>query len=495
MNIEKLIQTCHKIVQKFRLLWYNRNVYNPLLPMKRGTFMNTIITDNSNAEHIIFSKIDTFFNTFSISKLLKKSNFYKESGIQCVVVLKEIFGLVFSGKNLYRNLKMNPEEISFKKNTAYRFLNSSSYNWARLLLLLMTTIIAGINTLTSDDRASVLIVDDSLFDRSRSKKVELLSRVFDHTTHKFVKGFKMLTIGWSDGSTFLPVAFSLLSSRHEKKLLCPKDANVDKRSSGYKKRTEATTNSTETFLKLLDSVKELPAKYMLFDSWFSFPKTIVNVLKRKIDVICMLKISSKIHYFYNGEWLNLKDIYKTITPNSKGDIIGSITASIRESKKSPELYDVKIVFVKDRHSKNWLAVLSTDLTITDEEVIRIYGKRWDIEVFFKVVKSHLALAKEFQGRSYDMMLAHTTIVFMRYAMLALESRNSTDPRTIGDLFFYMCDEAEDIKFSMALMMVVELLKKILSANPIISEEAAHQIMDAFLQALPAIWKKKLKLSA
>jgi hypothetical protein len=67
------------------------------------------------------------------------------------------------------------------------------------------------------------------------------------------------------------------------------------------------------------------------------------------------------------------------------------------------------------------------------------------EVFFRVVKSYLALAKEFQVRSYNMMLAHTTIVFMRYAMLALESRNSSDPRTIGDLFFYMCDEAEDIK--------------------------------------------------
>jgi hypothetical protein len=39
------------------------------------------------------------------------------------------------------------------------------------------------------------------------------------------------------------------------------------------------------------------------------------------------------------------------------------------------------------------------------------------------------------------------------------------------------------------------LKKILSANSVISEETAHQIMDAFLQALPAIWKKKLKLSA
>ena len=146
--------------------------------------MNSIITDNSNAEHAISSKIDTFFANFSIGKLMKKSNFYKEGGIQCVIVLKEIFGLVFSGKNLFRTLKMNPDDISFKKNTAYRFLNSSSFNWARLLLLLVTRIIEGINRLTSEDRVTVLITDDSLYDRSRSKKVELLSKVFDHTTER-----------------------------------------------------------------------------------------------------------------------------------------------------------------------------------------------------------------------------------------------------------------------------------------------------------------------
>jgi hypothetical protein len=457
--------------------------------------VNSIITDNSNAEHAISSKIDTFFANFSISRLMKKSNFYKEGGIQCVVVLKEIFGLVFSGKNLFRTLKMNPDDLSFKKNTAYRFLNSSTFNWSRLLLLLVTFIIEGINKLTSEDRVSVLIIDDSLYDRSRSKKVELLSRVFDHTTHKFVKGFKMLTIGWTDGTTFLPAAFSLLSSRHERKVLCPADTKIDKRSAGYKKRTEATVTSTETLLKLLDSVKGLPAKYLLFDSWFAFPKTIVSIVKRGLDVICMLKLSSKIHYLYQGEWMNLKDIYKRITPTGKGDIIGSVTASVRESKKNPEFVEVKIVFVKDRHSKNWLAVLSTNTTISDEEIIRIYGKRWDIEVFFKVVKSYLALAKEFQGRSYDMMIAHTTIVFMRYAMLALESRNSNDPRTIGDLFFYMCDEAEDIKFSTSLMLMIELLRKVLNENPVISEEIAHQIMDAFILALPVVWRQKLKLSA
>jgi len=457
--------------------------------------MNNIITDKSGDENATFSKIDSFFLKFSMYKLMKNSNFYKEGGINCIVILKELFALVFSGKNLYWTLRKNPEDISFKKNTAYRFLNSCRPNWSKLLLMLATAIINVINALTSDDRVSVLIVDDSLYDRGRSKKVELLSRVFDHTTRKFVKGFKMLTLGWSDGTSFIPVAFSLLSSRNEKKLLCPADTSLNKRTIGCIKRAEAMENTTEVMLKLLDSAKGISAKYLLFDSWFAFPKTIANVVKRKIDVICMLKISTKIHYCYEEEWMTLKSIYKKISHSSKGNIIGSVVAGIRESKKSPEIIPVKIVFVKDRHSNNWLAVLSTDTKIDDEEIIRTYGKRWDIEVFFKMSKSFLALAKEFQGRSYNMMIAHTTIVFMRYAMLSLESRNATDDRTLGDLFYYFCDEAEDIKFKASLFLILDLLRKVLNDCPIISEDVVQQILDSFISSLPLIWKEKLQLSA
>jgi hypothetical protein len=254
-------------------------------------------------------------------------------------------------------------------------------------------------------------------------------------------------------------------------------------------------NATDVMLKLLDSAKGIPAKYLLFDSWFAFPKTIANILKRKLDVICMLKISSKIHYFYEGEWMNLKSIYSRVKLPCKSNIKGSVLVGLRESKKNPEIIWVRIVFVNDRHSKNWLAVLSTDIKITDEEIIRIYGKRWDIEVFFKMTKQYLALGKEFQGRSYNMMIAHTTIVMMRYSMLSLESRNSTDMRTVGDLFYYCCDEAQDINFSRSLFMVLDLLKKVLSENPLISEDLMNQLLDSFISSLPSLLKEKLRSCA
>ena len=48
---------------------------------------------------------------------------------------------------------------------------------------------------------------------------------------------------------------------------------------------------------------------------------------------------------------------------------------------------VKIVFLKNRNApgkKAWPAILTTDIELTEEEVIQMYAKRWKIEEFFKV---------------------------------------------------------------------------------------------------------------
>lgn len=60
---------------------------NPLIPRKRETSIPSIISDNSSLEHAVSSRIDISFSKFSISKLMSKSDFHKESGIQCAVVL------------------------------------------------------------------------------------------------------------------------------------------------------------------------------------------------------------------------------------------------------------------------------------------------------------------------------------------------------------------------------------------------------------------------
>jgi hypothetical protein len=115
----------------------------------------------------------------------------------------------------------------------YNFLNSSTYNWRRFTILLSRQIYFIIRNLLNDSSEEVLIFDDSTYDRSRSKKEELLSRVYDHSIHKHLKGFRLLTLGWSDGNSFLGTDFALLSSAKKKNWYNEINPDVDKRTCGY----------------------------------------------------------------------------------------------------------------------------------------------------------------------------------------------------------------------------------------------------------------------
>lgn len=191
------------------------------------------------------SMVSVFFKEYRIARLLKQSNITKQAGVSVLDVFRVIFSLVFTQRSLNRWLKQS-SGVGFGKDTVYRFLNSPRNNWRRFLLLLSVAVIQRISKLTSDDRADVLIVDDSLFSRNRSKKVELLARVYDHVPHQFVRGFRMLTLGWSDGNSFVPLAFSLLSSEKESNRLCGTLDSIDKRTCGYKRRKESLQKATDT---------------------------------------------------------------------------------------------------------------------------------------------------------------------------------------------------------------------------------------------------------
>ncbi len=136
--------------------------------------------------------------------MLRKANITKNCGVPAYEVFQFLLLLVFQGKNLFRFLHSKHRDQAVSKNTYYRFLNESSYNWGRFLMLLAVKVTSAFDTLTRPERVKVLILDDTVVKRNRSKSVELLARVYDHVEHKFQKGFTLLTLGWSDGYSFIP---------------------------------------------------------------------------------------------------------------------------------------------------------------------------------------------------------------------------------------------------------------------------------------------------
>ena len=417
----------------------------------------SIISQNYIENKELNTTVRRFFSKYKIAALLRKCNAGKEKGISVISVFLYLFGNIFLGRSMYMQMKTSKFKENFSKNTVYRFLNSTKTNWLRFTTLLATDVInRTIKPLTSEKRSNVFIFDDTLFSRTGYKKTELASRVFDHNDRKYKKGFRMLTLGWSDGNTFIPVNSCLLASSQKKNILGT-TRTFDKRTIAGRRRTLALKKGTEAMIDLLDTALSagLNADHVLFDTWFANPAQIVAIKNRSMDVIAMLKKSSKIYYEYNGEKLSVKQIY---SKNRKrpGHSKYLLSVDVMLGKTNP--IPAKIVFVRNKvNRKDWLAFVCTNTQLSEEEIIRIYGKRWDIEVFFKTCKSRLNLIKECHSLSYDALTAHTSIVFARYILLAVEQRMNEDMRSLGELFYIVADELEDITFSESLRIITEAL--------------------------------------
>lgn len=436
-------------------------------------------------------ELKSVFNELEIAKHLRNAGIRKKFGFTSTYLFQLVFCLIFHHKSWFTLLKSKKGDRYPGKDSVYRFMNHSKFAWRRFLTFFSASTIHKVDVLTDSDRPKVMIIDDSMYDRNRSKKVELLARCMDHSSlnKRFYKGFRMLTLGWSDGFTFMPLDFSLLSSKNSQ--INGISENVDKRSSGFKRRVEALESAPTLIPAMIERSLNagVSAEYVLMDTWFTQQPLIQSIVKIGIDVIGMVKATNQ-RYLVNNRRLSLKELYSYAIPvrGQKG-ILCSIHTTMANG------INVKVVFVQNRNKKSdWLAILSTDCTLSEQEIVRIYGMRWDIEVFFKTTKSLLRLQKEFQGMSYDLLISHTTIVFSRYIVLSWQNRCNTDQRTLGGLFYELCDEVNELDWAVALQQLIELLEDTLKKTNKKIQRLIKSQLQQWIASLPNYIKAYLSIS-
>lgn len=450
---------------------------------------NSIIPQDQDGKNI-FNAISAFFRVFMIGKLLRQCNAQKEKGVPVLDIFKYKLCNIFSGRSMYMQQRTGSYRESFSKNTFYRFLNNAKINWLRFSSLLSKKVADAIEPLTSDDRINAFVVDDSLFERTSCKKTELGSRVFDHTTMRYRKGYRLMTLGWTDGNTFLPVNSCLLASSRERNIIGPK-LHFDGRSLASKRRALAQSKGTDVMIELLKNAQSAGhhADYVLFDIWFSSPAQLIVVKSLGLDSIAMIKKSSRVFYEYEGTMLSLNKIYGICKKRrGRSKYLLSVNVMIGKDQKIP----AKIVCVRNKKKKNdWIAFICTNPNLAEEEIIRIYGKRWQIEVFFKTCKSYLNLVGECHSLSYDALTAHVAIVFTRYLMMAYEQRCNEDNRTLGEIFFFLSDELADITFGESFQIILNVMLDSIYAVFRPTEEQMNVFIEIFVGRLPEYLRNSL----
>lgn len=163
-------------------------------------------------------------------------------------------------------------------------------------------------------------------------------------------------------------------------------------------------------------------------------------------------------------------------------------SSIVEAQYHGHSFLLKLVFVSNRENKNKHSVLATTQTkLRPEEIIQLYGRRWQIKTYFKTSKQYLTLDKS-QAQSYDGQCGYIAVTAITYDLLAWQERQNTDDKTIGDLFYLMNESLPDIRFVDALVYLISELKE-LKQN---SFEKIDEVINDFINQLPRFIQIALK---
>jgi len=439
--------------------------------------MSTIQYNQAN----IHQSFHHFSKLVHLSVTLRHANIYKSRGIRTELLFEWLLTTIFNRYSIFRAEKAN----AFSKRTVRNCLNNAHTNWQRLVQVIGIQLINYVQHFTVSRRRQALIIDDSLFKREFSKKTELLARVFDHDKQCYFKGFRTLTLGWSDGNTFLPLHFALMSSSHTKNQLgCFK--TFDSRSLAAQRRAQAMRKMNNVALELVDdAIKSgIKAKYVLFDSWYASPRLFSELLTRDRYGIGMLKKTKKVYFRYRGREMDVKTLYAILRRSKWSTKTQYLYSPVVTFDVDGKVFPMKLVFVTKRgQADQYLVLATTQLNLKPTEIIQMYGRRWQIECYFKVAKQYLQFDQT-QVQSYDGLCGHLAMVILSYDLLALSQRENVDDRTLGDLFYDYGKPLPDLEIAKALNWLLQTITG-LGEKFEMATVVLNTIFDEFIKALPS----------
>ena len=427
---------------------------------------------------------------------VKNSTFLKTC-ISAKRLLIDKLLLCFFAGSAFRMFQSGTFFGNYQKDTFYRFDANPKANWERLQIETARNVIMDIENQTDDKHARVLIFYDSLYQRFRGKGTQLCAKVFDHNDMKTRIGYRMMTGGWSNGDVYIPFAQSLLSSRDENLIVGP-DEKVDRRTLRGKRRELAKTKGTEVVYHMVKSAQKahIPFDVVLFDTWFSSPAQLVALKDIGTDVIAMIKKGSTKYTVMTDstsgkkEKLDVKEIYSR-NKKRRGQSKYLLSIPVEVSDKSGKCINARLIYARNHSNrKDWVCFVCTEMSLTEEEVLKRYLIRWQTETYFKICKSYLKLRNECHSTNYDAITSHMVIVSIRYMILALERFRNTDNRTIEELFYEVQREVISQMIDTAIIIVLDAMiasvRKVFGAT----KEQIDQLVHIFLMELPNVWREK-----
>ena len=402
----------------------------------------------------------------NIKSILKSANFVKKrEGVSpYLVVLHFVYMLVMNKKI---STFINQSNDSLKKDTYYRLLQNSSYNWRKLLSLTNLKILKLLHKVQDGSSVKVFIIDDTVEGKTGKYVEGSRDALWSNKEKRNIRGINVVSLNYSDGYSNFMLDFAINMGNYARVKFEEFTQEIDVRTTAYKRRLEIMNGKSKIAIDMVTRALKsgIYADYLLVDSWYSKPAFLKEMNDLGLKVISRIANNNKVWNFTAKE-KTLNAIYEKFK-NLKKEKAGAYGKKIKfryfsvivEHKNAGK---IKIVFIKTK--EKLIPIVSTDLEINDEEIIDIYKRRWDIEQGYKELREHFGFGKE-ENRIYEALIARITLSFFTYNIVSYINRMSNEPKTIGGLFKDL--ECELHTLSIAMQAFIEIMEKIAQIDEIV----------------------------
>ncbi len=234
------------------------------------------------------------------------------------------------------------------------------------------------------DEAAVL-VDDTLEEKPYTDESELVCYHYDHTQGRSIKGINLLNFVYHltlpKGETVsIPVAYEVVTKP---------EVYQDPKTGKYRRRSEISKNElVRQRLKILSQINHLRFKYVLNDIWFS-SKENMNWIKQELHKEFVMAVK-------DNRLVALSELDK-----QQGRFVALAELDLKPGQcrlvylKGVEFPVIvaKQIFINQDGSTGILYLVSSDTTLTYDQLTTIYQKRWNVEVIHKSLKQNAALER------------------------------------------------------------------------------------------------------
>lgn len=284
--------------------------------------------------------------------------------------------------------------ISKTGDTVKRLLNPAGINFQ-----LLEKIAVNFFSKKSD---LVLVIDDTLVKKIYSQLMEGSGRFYDTKLGKRIMAYKLLCSAVTDGRYVFPLWCSFLFA---KELL------------------SEPVISKDLLVKqmVLSALKLFPHATLTIAADGAFATKDFLLWCNQNGIRAEVRMHSNRKVLYKGKMAAIRDI-KALCPKGR-----QMARTIQVLWHNIPLHITAQRRI-DKHGEESIVFQASTFDAKPSEHVKIYKKRWPIEMLFRTTKQHLGL-QECQSRNIDTQLNHISSVFVAFSLAQLErmSRNLDTP--------------------------------------------------------------------